>query len=40
MNHLIGFGVYTLVGCTNYIILHNCFRRYYECNLAVQIDAT
>ena len=25
MNHLIDFGVNALVGCTNYIILHNYF---------------
>ena len=25
MNHLIDFGVCALVGCTNYIILHNYF---------------
>ena len=33
MNHLIDFGVYALVGCTNYIILHN----YFKCILGVQI---
>ena len=25
MNHLIEFGVCALVGCTNYMILHNYF---------------
>ena len=37
MNHLIDFGVCALVGCTNYIILHNYFKRYFKCILGVQI---
>ena len=27
MNHLIDFGVCALVGCTNYIILHNYLKK-------------
>ena len=27
MNHLIDFGVYALAGCTNFIILHNYFKK-------------
>ena len=36
MNHLIDVGVCALVGCTNYIILHNYFNRYFKCILGVQ----
>ena len=31
MNHLIDFGVCAQAGCTNFIILHNYFKRYLKC---------
>ena len=37
IEHLIDFGVYALVGCTNYIILQKTFKRYFKCILGVQI---
>ena len=37
MNHLIDFGVYALVGCTNYLIYIITFKRYFKCILEVQI---
>ena len=37
MNHLIDLGVCALVGYTNYIILHNDFKKIFKCILGVQI---
>ena len=40
MNHLIDFGVYALVGCTNYIILHIYFEIYFSAFWVFKFDAT
>ena len=37
INHLIDFGVCALVGCTNFIILHNYFKDILSAFLGVQI---
>ena len=37
MNHLIDFGVCALTGCTNFVILHNYFKKIFKCILGVQI---
>ena len=40
MNHLIDFGVCALVGCSNYIILQNYFKRYFSAFWVFKFDAT